>query len=44
MTEHEAEFPLLYSRSLLVNHFKYRSEYMSISTLNVSLATSVPAW
>ena len=29
-TEHRAEFPGLYSRSLLVFHFKYSSVYMSI--------------
>ena len=37
------EFPVLYSRSLLVIHFKYSSVYMSIpNSLTVSFPQSYP--
>ena len=32
-TLHAAEFPVLYSRSLLVTHFKYSSVYMNMTFL-----------
>ena len=44
MTEYWAEFPVLYSRSLLVIYFKYSSVYISVSWVTFDLWYFCSGW